>query len=71
MKPRATVSSLDLAGRMSVAMVGQDGGSLLTVAACRRILGPECTASDDEIRKARDVLTTLAHMVLDLDRERP
>jgi hypothetical protein len=49
-------SSIDRVRRLSTA---------LNLAECRRIIGPGCPDSDEEILAARDALTALAHAVLE------
>jgi hypothetical protein len=51
---------------------GADRASIssLGVAECRRVLGPECSDSDEEILANRDRLAALAHALLDLAEER-
>jgi hypothetical protein len=38
---------------------------MLTVAACRRLLGSGCTLTDEEIEMLRDELTILADAAID------
>ena len=42
----------------------------LSVAHCRRILGPECQDSDEEILANRDRLIALAHALVELREDR-
>lgn len=49
---------------------GAHGPGPLSLADCRQILGPGCTASDEDLAYARDALVTLAHLILDLHAER-
>jgi hypothetical protein len=51
--------------RASMSSAAPRGSRDLTIAECRRILGPECTDSDDEVRENRDRLMAIAHALLE------
>ena len=72
MRRPLAASALDVPPDKSVAALGRQQGEhaaapkgLLGITSCRRILGPDCALSDEEIETLRDQLTILADVAID------